>query len=247
MAIGRKRWPEIDVSIETLLELLAAYEITPPTSAAGFESLYLAAAAINEDARAVKQVELWLTRAKVKVGHLMDGHDFADEVLQRTREKLLLGPPPAIVRYAHRGNLPGLVALIAGRTAISIHRKTKPTTSEEALERFPDLTVAAKKHNKEFKAAFATAVQKLSSRERNILRLTLDASIAQSDIATLYQCHPATLRRWLVDIRLSLLKATKESMANELGASPSIIDEIVASLGSQLDASFSRILAPTEA
>ena len=93
-----------------------------------------------------------------------------------------------------------------------------------------------------FRVAFEQAVRRLSSRERNILRLQLDAGLTVEQIGEVYGVHRATATRWLTKIRDQLMSDTRRELGERVGVSSSELDGVMELIQSRLDVSVRRML-----
>ncbi len=151
---------------------------------------------------------------------------FVDEVAQHVRVKLLLpkaGQTAApIAASALGGSLAGLVRVAAVRAALSLRRGDKPAAPVEDLdglagESDPELRALKQKYAGEFERAFVAAVAELSSRDRQLLRLSLSVKASIDDIARIFQTHRATAARWLKAARETLAANTRRHLSTRLG------------------------------
>ncbi len=178
----------------------------------------------------------------------------ADEVAQEVRRKLLVGEggPPKIASYAGRGSLRGLLKVTATRTALTLLRKEgrvapgdEPVVDAEG-EADPELGFLKERYRGVFRAAFEEAVQNLSPRERNLLRLHFLRKVTLDALATMYGVHRATIVRHLAKIRDDLDRATRKGLEQQLGAERREVESVMDLIQSRLDASVERMLRTME-
>lgn len=158
-----------------------------------------------------------------------DGPAFVDEVAQRMRVKLLVARTPGalapIAEYAFGGSLAGLVRVAAVREALSLRRGDKPLAPPEALDELPGeldpvLRSLKEKYAAEFQLAFVAAASELSTKDRDLLRLSLSVKASIDDIARIYQTHRATAARWLNNARDALAENTRRHLQTRLDLEP---------------------------
>jgi len=236
--------------VRTLAEKGAA-----PSEADGLAELYLAVccAAGSEKALAIF-AKRYLPAAKQAVDHMHLPGDLASDVVQKTSEKLLVagdGAGAKLVQYAGRGRLRGLIKVVAVRTALSLLRKhgrevalpeAGPDIFEGPSESDAELAFVKERYRAEFKVAFERAVDALTERERNLLRLHLLRGVTLAALADIYGVHRATVTRWLAAARAKLLKATRARLGQQLELGRAEIDSVMNWIGSRLEASVSRVL-----
>jgi RNA polymerase sigma-70 factor, ECF subfamily len=174
-----------------------------------------------------------------------------DEVTQRVRERLLVPAEgerePRLVGYAGQGRLEGLVLVTASRIALDLMRSRAGAEAHDGgaidalVEREDDPLMATMKARAKagFRAAFARAIDGLDPRDRNVLKLHLLRGVTLDRLAEMYSVHRATVVRWLADARAKVLSATRKELASAVGQGE--LDETIALLESQLDASIERL------
>ena len=183
--------------------------------------------------------------------------DLADEVVQETMAKLLVGTdvePPAIVKYAGRGRLAKWVQTVAFRVARTRTRKRaeEPSDTIETLaDRMmevgdPELDALKRTYRAQFKAAFQGALAGLTARQRNLLRLELLDRASIHAIASIHGVHAATISRWRAATRAQLLKETQRTFEREQGVGREEFQSIMRLIQSQLDVSLPRLLEEDE-
>lgn len=209
------------------------------------------AVACGEPAAVARFERELLAKIPAALARMKLDDDALDEVLQRVRERLLLPAEgedqPRLVRYAGQGRLEGLVTVTASRIALDLVRArdgadTRDDRALDALaEREDDPLMAAMKARAKagFRAAFARAIDGLDPRDRNVLKLHLLRGVTLERLAEMYSVHRATVVRWLAEARAKVLSATRRELASAVG--PAELDETIALLESQLDASIERL------
>jgi len=257
LASARARW--IDVAFDGI-ELAGALgeRWVRTTSPAGVElppfaaDLCLAHACLRGDPAAVRsfhretfeQVDRVLRRLGITAAD-------ADDVKQEVRMRILVGGDDAkLAQYTGGGPLAHWVASVAGRAALSLHRRrhgrtTEPiddhTLPDEGID--PQLDALHARHRADFKQAFQAAVAGLPPRERAVLRALIVDDRSVGDVAALYQIHRVTASRWLAEIRRTLLRETRRWLKDRLQLDASSLDSAMRVLDSQLDVSLYRLLA----
>jgi RNA polymerase sigma-70 factor (ECF subfamily) len=140
------------------------------------------------------------------------------------------------------------------RAALDLRRSAKPDAAceEETLADVAapgddvELSLIKAHYRKEFKEAFAVALETLSSRERSVLRLHLLDGLNIEQIGALYKAHRATVARWIAGSRKKLDSATREALAVKLKLGEQELASLVGLVQSQLEVSLSRLLATRE-
>jgi RNA polymerase sigma-70 factor (ECF subfamily) len=247
---GRAAWPGLDVPAAAFARRVgAAWSARKPElRRLHGADLYLACACVLGDRAALAEVDRLLRDA---CASLPDNPAEADEVCQRLRERLLLaasGEAPDLVLYSGEGPLQAWLKVVALRE--HSRRRAPATRGADDLEELasdgpdPEVDYLRVRHRDDFRAAFADALQQLSTRERNLLRMYYLDGVGVVPLGKLYQVHASTASRWLQGIRESLLARTRQLLEERLRLTAREVDSLLAALRSQLGASLERLLQP---
>lgn len=231
VAAARAAWPTLAWVETAYLEWLAAIGATEEQLAASNPAdVVLCWAAGRGDPEAQRLFELtFIAQIPAALRRFNDGPGLVDEVKQRMRVKLLVPKSPGahapILDYAFGGSLAGLVRVAAVREALSLRRGDKPVAQPETLDELPGeqdpaLRALKARYAPEFQQAFTTAVSELSSKDRDLLRLSLSVKASIDDIARIYQTHRATAARWLNAAREALGENTRRHLQAQLKLQP---------------------------
>jgi RNA polymerase sigma-70 factor (ECF subfamily) len=158
------------------------------------------------------------------------------------------GEPPRIASYAGRGALRSWVRVSAARLLVDQARKPhqpEPRPDEELARLLPttgdpEAQYLRRAYAEKLPAAFAQALQRLSVRQRNLLRQRHLHELGGTELAQMYGVHRATIFVWLDAARKDLLGHLREVLRVELGGQE--LESMVALLGSQLEVSVRRLL-----
>jgi RNA polymerase sigma-70 factor, ECF subfamily len=210
--------------------------------------LYLAAAAAENDNDAIRvfdqellrDLPRWLVRLRLSA-------DSVEEVRQRLRAKLLVGPPPRLKQYRASGPLAAWVRMASVRVALDMFNDdpiaidlpvVQPLVSALDLER----RFMRQEYGQVFERTLRDAIGELSKRDRNLLRCHYLAAMSLDAIARTYHVHRATVVRWLAAIRNELDEAVRIKLWQQLGISPSDFRSLWNAVRSDIDVSLSRLL-----
>jgi RNA polymerase sigma-70 factor (ECF subfamily) len=217
--------------------------------------LYLAFACIERLPGAARQFERHVVSHLPKAVRRMDSTPtFVDEIVSRSREKLLVGTPerpPRIASYLGSGPLRSFAMVVAMREAQDGLRRAKrreeARLSGEAPELFfegTDLEVS--QFREELRLPFSRALRKaldeLPSRSRTILRLHYGEGVSAEALARMYGVHRATTTRWLTQAREAVRDSTRRELASALGIDQARFDSLVRGLVGGMDVSLSTFL-----
>jgi len=166
-----------------------------------------------------------------------------DELTQQVHAKLFVSEvaaPARIAHYSGRGSLRGFLLVTAGRVALSLLRKANPEVpadSRDGRTPDPELDLIKQLYRSDFRAAFETAVGRLSVRERNLLRHTYFDGMTVDGLGALYGVSRATAARWVARARKVLLDELRAALADRLGAETAEVESMLLLVQSRLDVS----------
>jgi RNA polymerase sigma-70 factor (ECF subfamily) len=252
IATAREAWPHIDLPDERFVLHLARHAPADLASPPNVVDLYLACACVEGNPQALAELD---ARYIVDIGRAIwqVGDGDRDDVLQRVREKLLVGGggEPMIARYAGRGALRVWVRSVVVRTAIKQARSTAGVAvldDEGFLELAassddPSLEVFKRRYRGEFREAFRTAVAQLSVRHRNLLRQYFIDHMTIDELGVLYRVHRATAARWIGDVRAELVHHVRHALDGSLAKDDLEMRNLIELVASQLELSLERLVA----
>lgn len=251
---ARHAWPTIVLADDDFVPYAAARLSPPWDLVAGVEKLaladlYLACACIRGDGAAIALFQQrFFAKVRSVLGAMRMPQAQIDDTAQALCVRLLVREPgslPQLSRYSGRGPLQAWLCIVAvreGRQALRKQRRD-PLHSEEALfdligaDAGSELGGLKEQYREHFRAAFRTAVQALSARERNVLRCHLTQNMTNAQIGALCGVHPGSVKRWMAEIREQLLHSTRATLQTRLGLSKSQVDSIIRLIRSDLDIS----------
>lgn len=212
--------------------------------------LFLACACLAGDEAALAAFESqFISRVDKAVQGVDPNESFVDEVRQRVRERLLVGPTPKLEEYSGLGSLQAWTRTVALRLALNHKRdNAKEVQDEGLLEALPfagrdlELDYVRAQHRQDFAAAFKEALGSLEARARNVLRLSYVDRLTIDQIGTMYGTHRATAARWLNSAREELMQQTRERLGARLKLTQSDLNSLLGALQSNLEISINRIL-----
>ncbi len=217
-----------------------------PREELDLEGIALATACLESDAAALRELDSELLPRVAESLRRRTAAAEADEVLQLTRARLLVGPDPKLKLYAGRGPLLGFLRVVAANV-LANQRAPRETESDDALAALPDaadlesrLLKADQQHH--FREAFALAVRQLTPRQRALLRLNLLDGLTIDEIAPMYGAHRSSAARWLAEAREELAKHTRRQLSALLGLGADEAERLLSSMQRSFDLSLSRAL-----
>lgn len=258
---ARAAWPEAELSGRDFAAHLAvvapeADDVAAALADMNTDDLYLAAACAKGDEGALRHFEKRIIPRAERATARIDGDPgFVDEVLAEVRVKLLVSQrdkPPRIVAYLGRGPLAHWVQVTAMRVAQTFKRRGArrevameiPDVVASVLGDDPELAPFADELREPFAEAFQEALQELSARERNVLRLYLIEEVSAEKIGRMYRVHRATVARWIAQSRRAVHAATKKRLAQRLELQPMSFESVMGQMMSGVDLSLASFLSP---
>lgn len=242
---GRKAWPEIRLGEDALGRFLGSRE-----GSLQLADLYLACACLEGDRAALETLERSvLSQVGSAVRKIDDSSDFATELTQLTRTRLLVGDgKPRLREYAGKGSLVGWTKAVAVRLALNEKRRTDrelPTDDDDLpevpLPGEPTLELVRKKHQKDFEAALREGLAALTAEQRTMLKMSVLDRVGVDRLSTVFNVHRATVARRLERAREELLETTRAALAKRLKTTPSELESLLRALSSGVEVSLRRM------
>jgi RNA polymerase sigma-70 factor (ECF subfamily) len=252
---ARDAWFPVEVPGAALGAFLGERVAADAQSLAGLsiEDLYLTCACARGDRAAIERLEAcYFGAVRAALARMRLPADAVDELQQRLREQLFVGPRPRIAEYRGRGALASWLSVSAVRAAYKlVQRETRPIADEDdRLAQLPtgdaDLEsgYVKRSYGPVFKRAFIEALDQLGDREKNLLRQHYLDGLTLEQLAALQRTHRATVARWLGSARQELLDRTRDRLMRHLRVPLADCDSIIRLAQSQLELTLMRLLAP---
>ena len=246
-------WPALHIEEEQLLSYLGAR--LQPADAAAFhaghlEDLALACACVQQAAGALLAFDAQvMPRIDAVVQRYDSNPTFLDDVRQALRQKLFMSPA-RIADYSGHGPMVSWLRAAAARTALNLLRpeKRQARADDDELDVLPfsapDPTLAILKgrHRAVFRAAFASALAELPTRERTALKLNALEGLSLDKIGAMYGKDKSTVSRWVSHAQQTLLEKTRSYLALSLDLHSGEVESLMVALQSQLASSLIVLL-----
>ncbi|HUJ57440.1 MAG TPA: hypothetical protein VLX92_03080, partial [Kofleriaceae bacterium] len=171
-----------------------------------------------------------------------------DETLQVMREELLVARDGGarILRYSARGQLRGWLRAVAARTGL--RSVAHPNRQLELDDRVAgaaagdlELAYMKQRYGEVFRRAFQTAVDRLDTADRVLLKQRFRHRLSVEELGALYAVHAGTISRRVAAARERLVDATRAEMVRELGIQPGEVSSILRLIHSEVAISLSTI------
>jgi RNA polymerase sigma-70 factor (ECF subfamily) len=216
---GSARWADVQLPLFRFVQFVESAGVTAASLEVRGDELFLAAAAVAQDPRALAHLDReYLARAVDVLSRVDDAPDFVAEVRQLLRVNLVAEQPPRLASYTGTGALLAWLRVVALRTALNLKRAQRrlvpagrPMSGPDPLVPLlsgGDVERAALKQRylPGFRQALEAGFQRLAPRERTLLRLCFVDGLNIEAIGEMYGVHRATVARWLVAIRQRLFR-----------------------------------------
>jgi len=243
---ARAAWPGL---VDVPFELFVARAQNRSPGDYG-RDLYLACACGLGDAAALVELDrLYLRVVPEAVARIDRSPDFADEVRQLLRDRLLVGDEAKIRDYRGTGALAGWVRTAAVRTALNLQRAAQkwrhdaPPTDEPLAQMLdPEMALLYERHRQQVTAALERAIAGLEPEARLLLRFYYADQLTISRIAALQGVGLATVHRRLTAATEAVLARVRGDLSDRLQISTESLDSLIRGVQSQIELSLSGLL-----
>lgn len=252
----RRAWAEIAPEDETIVDDLAAQlpiDDADALSRVCVPDLWIARACRRGDDAALSAfVARYRPLMDSAFGRVAAEGIDPEDLQQRFLQRLFVGERPAIDGYEGRGALTTWLKVAANRLRIDAQRRrgdkvarlptgARDDDADDIAD--PELALVQDQYREAYKAAFRAAFEALDARDRNLLRYSVIDGLTATQIASLYNVHRATAKRWLASIREGLLARARADLARVLGShAVEEVDAMLAMAASRLDLTITRHL-----
>jgi RNA polymerase sigma-70 factor (ECF subfamily) len=188
----------------------------------------------------------------VAVERLSHGGPAPDEVLQRTRIKLLVGAPPLVGSYAGAGPLATWVRASAVRIALDMREQSERFVDAGALDTarmvggLQGAPHGAEPVRAQLEAALRRALAELSPDDRSLLGMHLLDGLDVTELAARLHVLHATAGRRLLAIRNVVLEETRREMALPGATPPASFRALWRAFGDEVRLALARSLRAAE-
>lgn len=255
-------WPGVAVSLGAFVAYVRPRVEERCATAAALDGidlagLLLAAACLQGDTAAVAQLDAIVRQSGGRSVRRVDPQDeFADEVLQRLRTRLLVGEGsrgPRLADFRGTGSLAGWVSVAAVRIALNLVRTRKRVAAVpehgwsialSSPDVDPELEQIKQRYRQQFGEALRTACGSLPARDRAVLRLYFAEGLNIDAIGKMYDVHRSTVARWIGKTRDALFASTRTILARDMGVPTGELSLMDRMIRSQLDISLDGLLSP---
>jgi RNA polymerase sigma-70 factor (ECF subfamily) len=210
--------------------------------------LFLVAAVLEGVPNALAFFDGVLAAACTVAARIDAAPEFIDDVRQELRLKLLTGPEPKLRSYVGAGGLADWLRVAALRAAINLKRSDRLVATEqlpvESMLSDADAVPIKEWYRADFQRALEAGFQRLSARDRTLLRLHFVDGLNIERVGVMYGVHRATVARWLVGIKQRLFEQAKAELVDRHGLDTRDVKSLYRLLEREVHITISRILRP---
>jgi RNA polymerase sigma-70 factor len=251
LAAGRARWGDIGITAADLASYAGATSLASSAMEHGAD-VVLACGCVRGVRSAINQLDRLIRESVPSFLRRIDRDpEFADDICQRVREKLLNGTPPGLATYAGSGPLLNWMrvttvrlALDAKRQNTSLARRFSDTATDHLIadRAGADVEVLKARYGPRLLEAVSRALKALPRRERAVLRLYLLANLTIDDLGRMHSVHRSTVARWIGIAERSVFDAVKAEFRAQWGLATSDVTSLVRLIRSDLPISLDEAL-----
>jgi RNA polymerase sigma-70 factor (ECF subfamily) len=243
---ARSRWPDLELDLEVFQQHVDRLGIDEVRLSSHGVDLLLASAVLDGNPAALRVFDSILASVAVIAGRVEPSRSFIDDVSQELRVKLLTGKTPKLLGYGAVGSLSEWLKVVALRMALNMKRSDHMLPTDDipvaaVLGSFDDVQMK-QFYLQELNEAIESCFNKLTVRERTLLRLHFVDGLNIERIGVMYGVHRATVARWLVTIRQHLFEELRERLALTHGLDTTDVRSLYRRMQQDVHVTISRVL-----
>jgi len=256
---GQGAWPGVALAPERFVSYVAERLARDTPLAEALRTLrvadlYLCCACTDGDPAAIAALEgQLLGSVDPALRRVAKDDSQVAEAKQLLRIKLLTRQGdelPKIADYSGRGDLRSWLRVAATRTALNLKRGAaveEPLDDDlQAVLRAPGDTPEMQHlrttYQEELREALGAAFQRLTGRQRNLLRQYHVDGLNILELGRVYRVHRVTAARWLEEARAAFLAQVRAILGERLGVETQTLTSILGLVASQVDVSIRTVL-----
>jgi RNA polymerase sigma-70 factor (ECF subfamily) len=232
LAEGRAAWPGFELAEEIFMQQAGRALGDGPAVAGGkvgapkplhVRDLYLACACLHGDARAHAALESRFLMPLAARLAARKGGALADEILQETRTRMLLGQgqsPPRLAGYLGRGALTTWLKVAASRVAVDLVRNQRSDIDEDidrtplaAPTDDPETALVTRRTRSALARAVRDVLAMLAPRDAAVLRLHYLEGASVTQIAGRRGVTRRSVQHWLANARKNVFTRARTVLA----------------------------------
>jgi len=240
-----ERFPDVALDLAAFRRHCERLGLPDQQLAARGDDLFLVAAVLENVPGALLRFDACLTAAARVIARIDATPSFIDDLAQELRVKLLTGEAPKLWTYAGAGPLVDWLRVIATRAALNAKRGDRLHPVEnlpEAVLEGGEALHLARRYLGDLQEALREAMERLTARERTLLRLHFIDGLSIDRIGALYQVNRTTVARWLVAIRRRLFEEVRATLGARHGLDTAEVRSLYRKIGDDVHVTMSRVL-----
>lgn len=244
------QWPLVGVSENRFAAYVAERALDVDLIDRFGLDLYLACACANGDQHAMAILEEQYFASEIDAPCRRTNVVTPEEMRQRVRTKLFVGPSPRIAAFGGRSSLRSWLRAVVSRLVIDAARERparEVPADDDAFSKVvgqgddPDRRLVKETYQEALEAAFVQAASGLDPRMKNILRYALAEGLTIDQIGAIYGVHRVTAHRWIQQAKELLAEQIRAGMMARLRMSASEYSSVVRLVMSQFDVTMARV------
>jgi RNA polymerase sigma-70 factor (ECF subfamily) len=251
---AKARWPEVGLSYQAFADHVASLRSGGAAPSDGdlrenAPDLFLVAACLQGIPRALSLFEREImSQVPLMVAAIDPSYAFGADVAQTLRERLLCPPLARLRYYSGTGALRGWIRVAARRVAVDFKRHEGASLRRSAelpsavSAQHPEWELARQRYREPVEEALRVAIDRLSARDRMVLRLYLLRGENIETIGRIYTVHRATVARWIGAAQHAIVTQVTALLEQGLGLPPAEIQSLVRGMWSQIQITLSSLL-----
>jgi RNA polymerase sigma-70 factor (ECF subfamily) len=248
---GRRDWPGVEIPVDDFGAHCRQVRAGVDELDRHGGDLYLACACTRGDELAMRVLDRRLLPSiDPYVARLGLGSAGLDEVRQLVRVRLLTDRP-RIATYSGRGPLTSWLRIVAVRVAFERDGAGGPgdvSDGGDAVGKLvasgvdPEQGLTLDRFREQFQRALDDSFVRLSPRAKTLLRMHYVDGLSIDAMGVIYRVHRATVARWLVAIRSTVMAGLRDKLTFTARPTSSDFRSLAAALRDELHISVERVL-----
>lgn len=253
---ARDRWPNVSFSFEALFDSMGQFGGRGGGLPTRLDEMALVSAVLAGDAQALYTLEReFLAPLMRAISRLVPDASEREDVVQRLRERLLVGEPsrgPRLAAYRGLGSLRAWLEIAAKREALMARRSEKSRREREERQAValacnvlpdPELAHIREHYTPQFRTALERAMNDLEPSDRMLLRAYFVDGLSIDQLGRVLGVHRVTAWRRVLAAQERCLEAVREELRTTTGSAGAELASLMRLVGAEFHLSVSRVLA----
>jgi RNA polymerase sigma-70 factor (ECF subfamily) len=243
---AQQQWPDLALDRDVFRAHVGRLALGEAALADRAADVFLVAAVLAGVPNAHRRFDQQVAQASVAAGRVDPAPVFVREVEQELRVTLLTDGGAKLLGYSGAGALVNWLRVVAVRVALNLKRadRARPVVDDAPDAVLDDRSAPWLKafYLDDLKAALEVGFERLTPRERTLLRLHFVDGLNIDRIGVICGAHRATVARWLVAIRRQLFDHIKSELATKHGLDSIDVKSLYRAMEREVGITISRVL-----